>query len=278
MSKRQPIQITIPQPCNEAWAEMTPVDDGRFCGHCQKKVIDFTTWSDAALYQFFSKQPQGICGQFFADQIDRPLYIPPQPNSRLYRMTVALGLTLLFTQAPHLLAQNRPPKTAQQRSTAGMRPIESASWGSIYGMILDDKKEQLLAATVHVYQGDVLKGSTTTNVDGQYEVKPLEAGFYDVLVVYPGYDSFVVKGVQVTRNAIRVNATLSPPLAPGDEKKLYRRFQKGRMEIRPREEALPPRNYGRRMELTTERKLEPKPPEKMHEIPVPDSKTGKRGR
>src|SRR4051812_18194049 len=103
------IEINIPHPCNQSWDEMTANGKGRFCDHCQKTVIDFTAWSDAALYKFFSKDTGHVCGRFLSTQVDRKINLPHQPNSQLYRITIALGLTLLFTQTPQLLAQNRPP-------------------------------------------------------------------------------------------------------------------------------------------------------------------------
>ena len=50
MSKPASIQITIPSPCSQNWDEMIQGDTGRHCTHCQKTVIDFTSWSDANLY------------------------------------------------------------------------------------------------------------------------------------------------------------------------------------------------------------------------------------
>ena len=92
---------------------MTSNAGGRFCDQCSKTVIDFTTWSDSALYNFFAKKPQHVCGRFVNTQLHRPIHIPHQPHSRLYRMTIAMGLTLLFTQTPQLLAQSRPPETVR---------------------------------------------------------------------------------------------------------------------------------------------------------------------
>ncbi|MBX2906937.1 MAG: hypothetical protein KF744_12915 [Taibaiella sp.] len=51
--KNKDLNLSIPSPCNQPWEEMTASgNDGRYCSHCQKTVIDFTTWSDASLHKF----------------------------------------------------------------------------------------------------------------------------------------------------------------------------------------------------------------------------------
>jgi len=69
--------------------------------------------------------------------------------------------------------------------------------GEIAGKVLDEKKEPLLSATVQVYQGGILKGGNVTDFDGIYSVKPLEPGFYDIVVSFTGYDSIMVTKVIV---------------------------------------------------------------------------------
>ena len=197
--KPQSIQISIPHPCTQGWDEMTPNGAGRDCTHCQKNVIDFTTWSDAALYNFFAKNNGDVCGRYLSTQQDRPINIPYQPHSRLYGMTVALGLTLMFTQTPFLLAQNRPPKVEQ--STQVKRSNDSTMGnGEIKGLILDEKKEPLISAVVQVYQNNVLVGGNVTDYDGNYIIDHLEPGNYDILVLYFGYDSIEAKQIAVVRN------------------------------------------------------------------------------
>lgn len=75
MSKK--IQLSIPKPCHEDWNVMTPVEKGKFCGSCQKEVVDFSTMSDRDIAQFFKKPSTGsVCGRFMTDQLDRSLEIP----------------------------------------------------------------------------------------------------------------------------------------------------------------------------------------------------------
>src|SRR5262245_59371582 len=71
------IQLSIPEQCHESWENMTPSEKGRFCGSCQKQVIDFTSMSDAQLIAFFKKPSTGsVCGRLFADQLDRDIQLP----------------------------------------------------------------------------------------------------------------------------------------------------------------------------------------------------------
>ena len=77
----------------------------------------------------------------------------------------------------------------------------SAFAQEISGRVLDDKKEPLPSAAVQVYQGGILKGGNITDYDGNYTIKPLDPGYYNVLVLYSGYDSVMVTDVVVTPGA-----------------------------------------------------------------------------
>ncbi len=70
-------QLTIPEPCHENWEKMSPAAQGRFCGSCQKQVVDFTTMNDRELLQFFKKPSRGqVCGRFMNEQLERDLVLP----------------------------------------------------------------------------------------------------------------------------------------------------------------------------------------------------------
>ncbi|MEO8404848.1 MAG: carboxypeptidase-like regulatory domain-containing protein, partial [Chitinophagaceae bacterium] len=75
MSKH--IQLTIADPCHENWENMTPSEKGKFCGACQKQVVDFTDMSDSQVATFFKNPSTGsVCGRFMNDQLDRDITIP----------------------------------------------------------------------------------------------------------------------------------------------------------------------------------------------------------
>ena len=80
MSKQ--LKISIPTPCHEKWENMTPVEKGKFCGSCQKQVVDFSKMSDREVAMFFKKpilsqsKDGSVCGRFMKDQLDREIEIP----------------------------------------------------------------------------------------------------------------------------------------------------------------------------------------------------------
>jgi hypothetical protein len=69
------LQLNIAEPCHENWQNMTPQDQGRFCGACQKTVVDFTVMSDQAVLNYFLKADHNVCGRFAHDQLNKELII-----------------------------------------------------------------------------------------------------------------------------------------------------------------------------------------------------------
>ncbi len=83
------------------------------------------------------------------------------------------------------------------------------SGGAITGTVIDAKKETVIGATVRVLEGGLLKGSTATDFDGNYTIKPLSAGKYDVEVTYTGYKTSRISGVIVSPDKTTgVNVTM----------------------------------------------------------------------
>lgn len=83
---RAKYKLTIPKPCHEDWNIMTPNSLGRFCGSCEKSVVDFTTMNPSEIQNYFiSNQGNSICGRFTNQQLDS--VIIQIPNQILYSQT-----------------------------------------------------------------------------------------------------------------------------------------------------------------------------------------------
>lgn len=64
------LPISIPNPCHEKWSDISPVEQGVFCGVCSRIVIDFTTLNDDEVKNYFLiHRGQRTCGRFRNDQI-----------------------------------------------------------------------------------------------------------------------------------------------------------------------------------------------------------------
>lgn len=196
MKKPSSIQLNIPHPCTQNWDEMTPCSTGRFCAHCQKTVIDFTTWTDTALYNFFSKKTGEVCGRMLPTQMQRNIIIPYQPHSRLYRLTIALGLTLIFAETPQAFSQHKP-KT-EKSSVLKNTHSSINEIAIINGTVLDEHKQPLANVTIEIYQDSNLKIKTATDFQGSFIVKSLPRGNYDVIALYKGYNPYKVTYVLST--------------------------------------------------------------------------------
>lgn len=105
------LSLSIPKPCHENWAAMTPEDKGRFCGACQKTVIDFTAMSDRELAQFFKKPAGSVCGRFDNSQLNRVVDVP---RKRLPWIKYFFGIAL-----PALLFSRKAAAQGGVRQTMG---------------------------------------------------------------------------------------------------------------------------------------------------------------
>lgn len=116
-------QLNIAEPCHEDWDGMTPVEKGKFCGSCQKQVIDFTTMSDRELAQFFKKPSTGsVCGRFMTDQLERDLEIPRKRIPWLrYFFTMAIPAFFLSLKSGAAKTQGQIRVKRSGTDTSGKR-------------------------------------------------------------------------------------------------------------------------------------------------------------
>ncbi|OSZ78959.1 hypothetical protein CAP35_12130 [Chitinophagaceae bacterium IBVUCB1] len=73
----------------------------------------------------------------------------------------------------------------------------AAQTGGISGTVLNEKKEPVVGAFVEVTKGGHKEMSTVTDQEGNYILKPLQPGKYDVIVKYARYKIVKTKDVMV---------------------------------------------------------------------------------
>ncbi len=79
------LNIQINDPCHENWDQMSSVEKGRFCGVCNKVVVDFTKYTDEQLFDYFSNRKSSstgnLCGRFAAEKVTVPTKIEVSEKS-----------------------------------------------------------------------------------------------------------------------------------------------------------------------------------------------------
>ena len=93
-------------------------------------------------------------------------------------------------------------------TSAGIAQVGS---GTLKGKVTDfDSGEPLPFASVVMFLNGNQVSGTNTNFDGEYTIKPISPGTYDVLLSFVGYQSKKITGVRINANKIHfVNAEIS---------------------------------------------------------------------
>ncbi len=207
---RKQIQLNIPTPCHENWDQMHPVEKGRFCGSCQKQVIDFTMMSDTQLIAFFKKTSTGsVCGRFMQDQLDRTIETPKKRMPWVkYFFKFALPAFLISTKATaqgtvreikgDTVMVSEPKEVELKKMTTAK--VEKR----INGKVVNDKGEGISYASV------VIKGTTigvATDSTGNFSLP--YSGLEDTVVLIGSSVGFENTESMVWLNKSETNITIT---------------------------------------------------------------------
>lgn len=179
--------ISIPKPCQENWADMSPMQQGRFCASCQKKVQDFTLVSDAEIVRKMAAGGE-VCGRLSPAQLNREMRLP-EKKSGLWLASVSGLIGILPVAGFEAKAQEPTAVSPGTSVKMGKALIVERKQTIPVSGIVTDAGVPLPAVTITI--GNEVVG--TTNIDGVFLI---EASVNDVLAFsYVGYieQTFIVK-------------------------------------------------------------------------------------
>lgn len=188
--KATKVQYSIPQPCEKSWNEMIPESLGRFCGSCEKSVVDFTAMSDFSIVNYLeAHKNEQVCGRFTKPQLERVYQLNQPVFAPAFDLkAVVLGLTLTTFCAIHSFAQTETPEPGRIDTTRLIQPLvigtiayhnfdhehEKKALGKIRNQLVDFNIIQVVLKTA---EGGVLetihpdaKGKFECNLD--WKLKP----------------------------------------------------------------------------------------------------------
>jgi hypothetical protein len=196
-------KITLPQPCHEPWTNMRTVTNGRFCGSCNKAVIDFTTMTNQQIIDHLSASTGNVCGRIAASQfndVNNQLLKPAPTDASIWKhimLTFTLLTSLAYAKGQTGTAKVNTEQTQVNLITGEIVAIadKPVKYIMITGIIKDNKGEPLQQATV--IAGNQ---STLTNIAGAFKLRVPE-----------GTKSFEVKYIGMETATININKKQGKP-------------------------------------------------------------------
>ncbi len=189
MKRPTAIQISIPAPCTQAWDDMQPAQGGRHCAHCQKVVVDFTRMTDAQLLDYFKKNAVS-CGRLNSGQLERAIRTVEISKSNWWTK-VAASILLAMGLSKTVAAQSKNKEPLEQKvsdksidnKVVVSEHLESDST-TLIGKVTNEHREPLINARVRLYKDSVLKAETVTDFDGNYMIRAVQVGNYELRFNY----------------------------------------------------------------------------------------------
>jgi hypothetical protein len=202
--------LTVPTPCHENWNTFTPTQKGKFCGACQKEVIDFTARTDDEIKHYFKNNTQSTCGRFKQQQLK--IYPTTEVRPKSHSAWAAFVAFLMLLVHEPAEAQTATPAQQEQFDEQKQEAKLSKALTSITikGIVIDDT-DSLGIPGVNVVRKGTTEG-TVTDANGKFELTINSLKANETLIV-----SFI--GLNTTEVSISPNTdssnlkiTMSPDL------------------------------------------------------------------
>jgi len=97
--RKKTFQITIPEPCDQKWEDMTPQSKGRFCGQCTKTIVDFSGKTDREIAATLKASEGQLCGRFTNDQLNRDIILATTLKNNSQWKATGLMLSAMLTMS-----------------------------------------------------------------------------------------------------------------------------------------------------------------------------------
>lgn len=114
---------------------MTPVEQGRFCQQCAKTVVDFTTFNEKQIQQYFQQHRGSVCGRLQTHQLQTQL-TPKKHYSTPSRLALFLAIGLSGSSGL-VIAQNNEQRLPLYILKPVVQSIDPDAAGSSDSLLAD---------------------------------------------------------------------------------------------------------------------------------------------
>lgn len=197
------LRITIPEPCDQQWKDMQPVDIGKaHCSKCDRVLTDFSKMSDTELALWFMQTKGKICGIFANEQLNRAITLPAEKPRKKYWLS-ALWLIPLTWFAKPAQAQSDSSKT-----TATCHPYNPSHLPAV-----GSELPEAIPAYVKQVKGKVTGGNTLRPLENVVVMLYSRDGKEEIARTYTdakghfAFDSVATDRVRKTGGMLRIYST-----------------------------------------------------------------------
>lgn len=166
------ITLSLPKACSEQWSNFTPTTQGGWCNSCRKEVVDFTSFSEKQIIDYFSKTAGNTCGRFHASQLKAcpTESLPTVEPGWMFLKAGLLGLCLAFAPKPSSALPLRTMELRQDfqgQSSVEVKQHSSIPFLKITGTVKSEEDGALLPGVNIVLKGTMI--GTVTDENGQFK-------------------------------------------------------------------------------------------------------------
>lgn len=195
-------KVHIAEPCSRNWESMTRIEQGRFCGSCQKKVYDLRGESLQGLALIFEHQKGQLCGRIderqllaYNNWVDKQNIFAPLSTLRsAVSAWSMLAFSLCIAPFKKSIAAETPTylddKFSERKKVMdnALRPSQDSARVLVIN-VRDENNEAIGGTTVEVFDNmGICKGGISTNLEGNASIHTkLDNGF--LKISYLGFKS-----------------------------------------------------------------------------------------
>lgn len=190
--------LRIENPCHENWTQMTPMEKGRFCDACQKKVHDFTSSGKNELIDAYHSNGGNLCGRVSSTLLTNEFVAYQQRNYYLQYLKTFCLATIISFGASLFTVKSAVASNLNKLKNEYLTIQDSSSVVQLKGVIRDKENKELLPfCNVKVMIGDSVITGTSTDMDGTFSLKIDSKRFpvFDLKVQYVGYKNLLIKNI-----------------------------------------------------------------------------------
>ncbi len=158
------IKLTIPEPCHEDWAKMTPTEQGKFCGSCQKEVFDMTSASEDEAAKKIHHSTGELCVRIPNDYLNKKIDLHAAGFGKYGKLGAVGAIISAAAFTPIISSSDADLSELAEKNTIQLDALQPLN---ISGTVVNEKGEVINNVQVTIEQNNH-KATMTSLTNGRF--------------------------------------------------------------------------------------------------------------